>query len=447
MNIVFYSTCSTLFDGTTFHYENLPLNKSKLETLIKLYSEHNFSIVSQLPGMFLLDLSGNELEQKANNINYELLPSDATTNEISEKILSLNPSVVISITGFFRPFDWQGIKDGLIAQQLIQSGIKVLANSVQTQNICFDKILTQNFLEANNFSVPKSFSVDHELFWAERNNLDVKENLYKEYIFSKLQQMNYPIIIKDATGLSSFGMEVVTTVNQAKAFLTSKKNNGNKLIQELIEGQQFGVEVFGTPENYMISSPFQFSVNQYKITSPKQSVKAGPVVNQKFSDDNFYSELSRLCTLLNINGSAQIDLVYSNSKWYIIEINPRISGMTNTVCQSYNTNYLELLVKAALNIKLRKDDYKNQCVLSLKLPIIDEKTKNSLLTHTFIKQINQTKNDNAKQHREAGFCEIIIEGKNSTELKLNLDIIKQNYSELIDPGFYTQSIQLLKDME
>ena len=447
MNIVFYSTCSTVFDGTTFHYENLPLNKSKLETLIQLYPEHNFSIVAQLPGMFLLDLCGNELKQKSQGVKYELLSPDSTTSEISEKIISLNPSIAISITGFFRPFDWQGIKDGLIAEKLIQNGIKVLANSVQTQTICFDKILTQNFLETNNFSVPKSISVDHELFWAERNNLDVKENLYKEYVFSKLHQMNYPIIIKDATGLSSFGMEVVTTFNQAKAFLTSKKNNGNKLIQELIEGQQFGVEVFGTPENYMISSPFQFSVNQYKITSPKQSVKAGPVLNKNYNDDKFYSELNRLCTLLNINGSAQIDLVYSNSKWFIIEINPRLSGMTNTVCQSYNTNYLELLLKAALNIKLNKDDYEKQCVLSLKLPIIDEKTKNNLLTHSFIKQINQTKNDCAKQHREAGFCEIIIEGNNSIELKLNLDIIKQKYSELIDQGFYTQSIQLLKDME
>jgi len=444
MNIVFYSTCSTAFDGNTFHYANTPLCKDKLETVTELYPEHNFFVVAQQPGMFLLDLNNTELLQKAENVTYTLPETNATVQQIADTILSLNPDAAISITGFFRPFDWQGLKDGLIKKELEKHNVKVICNSAETQAICFYKNLTQSFLEQNGFKVPRSISIDHQLYWAERNHNEVLENLYKETILSQLKDFNYPVIIKDSTGLSSFGMEVVTTFNQAKAFLNSKKNNGNKLVQELVKGKQFGMEVFGTDENYLISDPFQFSVNQYGITSPKQSVKAGPVTKDEFKIGEIKAAVGRLCTLLNINGSAQIDLVFDGTEWYIIEINPRLSGMTNTVCQSWDTNYFKLLLSAALG---KKENLNQVPVLSVKLPLIEAETKNRLSEYNFIRQINQTQNDAAKQQRETGYCEIIIQALNSIELKNNLNTLKNNFPELIDEGFYEQSLTLLQDME
>lgn len=238
-------------------------------------------------------------------------------------------------------------------------------------------------------------------------------------------------------------MEVVSSFREAKSYLLSKKNNADKLVQELIIGEQFGIEIYGTKKNYTISKPFLFSVNKYKITSPKQSIKIGPVEKSKYKIKKLNKEITRLANLLNLNGIAQIDLVFDGKNWFFIEINPRISGMTNTVCESFYTNILILLTQKALNLKTK---IKNHKIMSIKLPLISEDEFNQLKKIEFIKQINQTENENAKQKRETGYCEIIIDEKNGT-LKQNLDKLKTNFPNLIEENFYIQAINMLPILE
>lgn len=441
MNLVFYSTCSTTYDGTTFHYANTPLCKEKLENYAKTHPDCNIFIVSQLPGMFLLDLTGSSLELKAQNIEYKILSSQSSIQNITDCIMEFKPDTAVAITGFFRPFDWQGIKDGIIAQKLETLGVRAICNSVKTEKICFDKQATQLFLENNKFPVPPAVYCDNQLYWAERNHQAVTDNPYKESIFTEIEQLKLPLIIKDTTGLSSFGMEVVTTLNQAKAYLNSKKNNGNKIIQEMIQGRQFGLEVYGNPGNYTISPVFEFSVNQYKITSPKQSVKAGPVTGAEYKLNELKDLVLRVCEQLQIKGSAQIDLVFDNKKWWIIEINPRLSGMTNTVCESINKNYFELLT-----CNNTKNDFIDGApVVSFKLPLIINEQKEKLAKFSFVKQINQVENEAAKQQRETGYCEIILKDSSKKVLLNDIDILKEKFPELIDSGFYEQAKILLKE--
>ena len=89
---------------------------------------------------------------------------------------------------------------------------------------CFDKTLTENFLSANGFFVPKSVHVNHELFWAERGNTQIKTNVYKEYVLSRIKSLNFPVIIKDTVGLSSYGMCVANTYAEAVHHLRSGKS-------------------------------------------------------------------------------------------------------------------------------------------------------------------------------------------------------------------------------
>lgn len=443
MRIVFYSTNSTVYDKENFHYFNFPKCKSNFEKLKLHFPFCDFFVVTQEPGIFLLDLKKDGFLNKSNKIEYIILPEKLNIFEISEKILELSPDIAISITGFYKPFDWQGIKDSLIAEELKKHNIKILCNNPKTQNICFNKQLFQLFLENHNFKTPKGIYINHELFWAERNRLEINENVYKEKIFYELEKLKFPVIIKDTTGLSSFGMEVVSSFREAKSYLLSKKNNADKLVQELIIGEQFGIEIYGTKKNYTISKPFLFSVNKYKITSPKQSIKIGPVEKSKYKIKKLNKEITRLANLLNLNGIAQIDLVFDGKNWFFIEINPRISGMTNTVCESFNTNILILLTQKALNLKTK---IKNHKIMSIKLPLISEDEFNQLKKIEFIKQINQTENENAKQKRETGYCEIIIDEKNGT-LKQNLDKLKTNFPNLIEEIFYIQAINMLPILE
>lgn len=414
MKIVIYSSNSNIFDGNIFHYYNFPENYKFWEK----YSEHNFVFVTELPGLFLLDINQNEIAYKAKNVEYIIRKPDA------DFIESLNPDVVIAATFWVIPFDWLPINDALIGEQLKNMNIKTYAHSVKTAQICFDKRMTHDFLLQNNFNVASGIYVHHELFWAERNHQEIKENFYKESVLYQIKKLNFPVVIKDTVGLSSYGMEVCTTYPQAAAFLKSKKNNGDKIVEEYIPGLQFGTEIHGSKETgWKVFYPFMFSVNKYGITSPKQSIKLGPVQNKKFNFDELESELKRLAMLMDFSGVAQIDLVFNKGKWFIIEINPRLSGMTQTIIESNN--------------KLP--------VFAFKLPIIDEQTIAELRNYPFIKHISQVVNDAAKQRRECGYCEIIFTGNTADQLKENLDILKEKYPDLIDKGFYESAQKMLID--
>ncbi len=414
MKLVFYSSNTNFFDGNIFHYYNYPSNKDFWEKILEKHPDWKLIFVTEAPGMFLIDIQNMTLSNISDKITYFLITPTA------KFIKNLEPDLVIAATFWVTPFDWLPISDSLIAEELSQMGIKVICNSAETSSICFNKKDTHDFLKLHNFNIAKAVYCHHELFWAERNHQELKDNPYKKYIFKQIEKLPLPLIIKDTSGLSSYGMEVCTTYNQAIGILNSKKNNGDKLIEEFIPGLQFGTEIHGTKDgDYTIFDPFLFSVNQYGITSPKQSIKLGPVTSKDFNLPELKNELLRLAQLLDINGIAQVDLIFNQGKWYIVEINPRLSGMTNSIIASQE----------------------NGLVMALKLPILSDKEIEELKNFDFILKISQVINDAAKQRRECGYCEIIFKlDKNKTQLYA----LKDKIPHLIDEGFYKQALEMCK---
>lgn len=414
MKVIFYSSNTNHFDGNIFHYYNYPSNTDFWEKFLQKHPDLQLIFISELPGMFLFDIKNNTLSEKSNNITYFLQAPTA------DFIYNLQPDLVIAATYWVTPFDWLPVSDALIAQELKQKGIEVICNSVNTASLCFDKKLTHDFLLQNNFNIAKAVYCHHELFWAERNHQELKDNPYKKFVFNQIKNLPLPLIIKDTSGLSSYGMEVCTTYNQAAGILNSKKNNGDKLVEEFIPGLQFGTEIHGNKKTgYKIFDPFLFSVNQYGITSPKQSIKLGPVINKDFNIPQLKSELKRLAELLEINGIAQVDLIFNDGKWFIVEINPRLSGMTNSIIASQENNM----------------------VMALKLPILTEEEINEIKKFDFILKISQVINDAAKQRRECGYCEIIF---NLDKEHSQLLFLKEKIPHLIDEGFYKQALEMCK---
>ena len=417
MKILIYSSNSNTFDGKNFHYYNYPTIASFWEK----YKNHNFIFIGSLPSPFLFDLENNKISKKASNVEYVVKKADA------ELILSYNPDLVIAASFWVTPFDWLAIKDAQIGQELkkLRPDLKIFCHPLKTCQLAFNKNQTRLFFEHNNFNHAKGIYVHHELYWAQRNHQKIEENFYKDAILYQIKELKLPLIIKDTCGLSSYGMEVCKTYNEVIGFLNSKKNKGDKLVEEFIPGLQFGTEIHGNKElGYKIFDPFIFSVNQYGITSPKQSIKMGPVNNQKYKIQNLKAELLRMANLLDFNGVAQVDLVFNlqEEKWYFIEINPRLSGMTQIILES--------------------KDNKKYC--ALKLPLLKKDEIEMVKTFDFVYHISQVENIAAKQKREEGYCEIIFGKVDSARaLENQLDELKIKIPHLIDEGFYSQAKKML----
>lgn len=412
MNILFYNSNTNNTDVANFCYSFFPSAKTDFENLAEKYPEHQFFVVAQKPGVFLLDLENGELASKAEKVQYHLLEKETSPKDFASFIQKLKPDLAISVSYWLSPFDWLSLQDSLIAEYLSEAQIRVLCNSLENQEMCFNKWETQLALETKGFTVPKSIYLSHDLFWAERSNKSIIHNPYKELIFYKLQKLDFPVVIKSLTGFSSYGMDVAKTFPEALHFLTQKSGNEDKIIQEYKDGLHFGLEIYGTKDCFEIKPPFKFSLNKYGITSPKQSVKIGPFYwdnteyEKKFKLSSLKSDMERLWKTFGFSGSIQVDLVFSENQWYIIEINPRLSGMTFTYAALENCSPQELLLKAVLP-NLEKEKPATEMLCTSKIPVQTKENFENLCKNPSIKRVFQIDNKLAKQKRDEGFCEIV----------------------------------------
>ena len=395
MRIVFYSTNSNVFDDETFKINVRPKNAAAFEKFCAAHPEHDFFCVTQKPGMFLPEVNND------NQICY--LPKDTDTETFSEKIISLKPDIAIAMTFWIEPYDWLPVSDALVAEKLEEHGVRTICHSVQTGLICFDKLRTHNELKRLGFAVSPAVFCDHDLYFCAGSNKEVIRNVYKESLLAQIKKLRLPLIIKDTTGLSSYGMTVAHTYGEVAGYLNSKRNNSNRLIEEFITGRQFGLEIYGVPGSYTVLPPFEFSVNQYGITSPKQSVKFGPCELPVVLRDMMF----KLAEWLGLYGVAQADLILDeNGDWHIIEVNPRLSGMSFTYACACRLSVFEMVYRACVEKKTLPQPA--PFVMSLKLPLITENQMKEILEIDGVSLLNQTNDLAAKQEREKGFCECII---------------------------------------
>lgn len=437
MKIVLYNTNSNNFEGKKISTKTLPSCKSQFDKLCTLYPDCEFVVVAQRPGTFLLDLEVESIKEKSEKVKYILIEENNSPNEIAEVILNENPNLAIATTFWVEPFDWLCVKDALIAEILQKNGIRTISHSKEIGIECFDKFRTHLLLEKLGLNVAKAVYVHHWLFICAGTKACVKENIYAECVLEQIKNLNYPVIIKDTVGLSSYGMQVVEDFEKAKQFLYSRRNNSDRIVEELIHGEQFGTEIHGTKGNYEVLPPLMFSVNKYGITSPKQSIKIGPVTNEKYKIKELQESLLKMANELEFSGIAQVDLVFSNGKWYIIEINPRLSGMTSTYAVSKQKSILEVLIEIALE---KNKNQNLEKVMNFKIPLVSQERMQELKKIESVKYISQIENYAATQKREVGYAEIII---SSEDLMSELEKIKMAFPELIEEIFYENAKNII----
>ena len=398
MRIVFYSSNSNTFDDKTFIISVLPQNAKGFSDFIASHPEHEFFCLTQKPAMFMP-------EEEAGLKNVIYLDQNTDTASFADQIIKLKPDLAIAMTYWVEPYDWLTVSDSLISQKLRESGIKTICNSLECGLVCFDKWRTYNELKGLGFEVPRTVFCDHDLYFCAGSNKEVLKNVYKESVLAQVKQLQLPLIIKDTTGLSSYGMTVAHTYGEVAGYLNSKRNNSNRLIEEFITGRQFGLEIYGVPGAYSVLPPFEFTVNQYGITSPKQSVKYGPC--------QLTEELKQMMMLLaqglGLCGVAQVDLILDDKgHWHIIEVNPRLSGMTFTYAVACGLSVFEMLYRACVEKKPLPQPCSD--VMSTKLPLKTMFQLQKILNIDGVRLLNQTNDLAAKQEREKGFCECITVG-------------------------------------
>jgi carbamoyl-phosphate synthase large subunit len=197
----------------------------------------------------------------------------------------------------------------------IDIGVKPIVSDLDVVETCLDKEKMYHFLIDNKFHSPRIYDDINS----------VKVELDKE-------NLNFPLVLKPQWGQGSIATEIVYNVDELEAaysFLTSKVKNtsishiehlnySNKLlIQEFITGQEFGVDCINDLDR----------INRAVVVKKKLAMRAGETDAAITVEDLQIQEtIERLGNTLKHVSIIDIDVIKSNDKVYIIDINPRFGG-------------------------------------------------------------------------------------------------------------------------
>ena len=357
MKVVVYSTGSSYgMIRNVKYFSAIPTMNEQWQRVRRHYAAYEFTIVSTKGyAAHLVDYDENKQEIAPEGVKLVVLDPSSDTDAYVEAIRKEAPSIAIAASYFGGAVDWETLKDALIADELRQTGIRAVSNSLYAAETFFDKWSTHNVLTEKGFPVAKATHIPAVYQKLANENPALFSNVYLDLAFHRIRQMEFPVIVKPAGASGSGGVFVAADFEKAKENILSRDDATDLIVEEMLKGEQFGTEIHGTKGNYTILPPFKFNLNAEGIIESREKIKYGPITDKKYRIDELRSMLRRLAEEMGIEGCAQVDLAFDGNKWSIIEVNPRISGMTSASAALESRYALEVCIESCLDRKINYD--------------------------------------------------------------------------------------------
>lgn len=221
-----------------------------------------------------------------------------------------------------------------------EEDILLMVSNEKVLDICYNKLHMNDFLKKNNFLVPKTY-----------------ENINDFMVAKENYEIDFPVIIKPIYGSGSASTYIVNCIEKMKALF----QNG-MLIQELIDGQEYGIDVF----NDMHNKPVRCVVKKKISMRSGETDKAISVKNKDIQNNAI-----RLAECLKHFGNLDCDMIMRDNNIYIIDLNPRFGG-GYPATHATGTNLLKMTLDIAYGNEIAQqfDDYKESVLVMKEVSIV-----------------------------------------------------------------------------
>lgn len=183
-------------------------------------------------------------------------------------------------------------------QRFLDIGTIPIVSDLEVVEMCFDKYMMYDFLIRNGIKTIKSY-IDKEKFYC-----DVGEGV-----------INYPVFVKPIKGSASVNISKVTTKEEIELLF---KNHDNLMIQEYMDGIEFGADVY---IDLISNEPVAI------FTKEKIAMRAGETDKAvSIKDRRLFELINSFVKIAGFKGVIDIDLFKVNDEFYISEVNPRFGG-------------------------------------------------------------------------------------------------------------------------
>jgi carbamoylphosphate synthase large subunit len=194
------------------------------------------------------------------------------------------------------------------------------------------------------------------------------------------------MVLKQGHGQGGVGIEVATNHQDLMEYL---KKFGSALAEDFVDGVEISVEVLGWKGNYIPLVPVYKGKTTIDGKHPLFKVKQAPLeidgIDNSKNNGTIRELALKICRLMGIEGSADLDLIFDGKKNLVLEINTRPSGTRYLTAASCNINPLQEMVDMATGtwnpgqVPIRMKDY-----FAMEVPVGDLSSKrNSYLYRSF----------------------------------------------------------------
>lgn len=177
-------------------------------------------------------------------------------------------------------------------------GVEPVISDYQKVEMCFDKYEMYKFLIKNGFNTAKTY-IDKDMFY---EDLDANK-------------INFPVFVKPARGSASLN---INKINNKEELETVWKQANNLIIQEFMDGQEYGADCY---IDMISKEPVAIFVKK------KIKMRAGETDKSvSVKDEKLFEIIKNFIKVAEFKGIIDIDIFEMNGEYYISEVNPRFGG-------------------------------------------------------------------------------------------------------------------------
>lgn len=183
-------------------------------------------------------------------------------------------------------------------EKFAEIGVKVIGSSQKLCELSLNKWKMFKWLEEHEYNCAKSY-IDKEKFFR-----DVEDGI-----------IDYPVFVKPICGSASLSISKVYNKEAVELLFA---NDSNLMIQEFLDGQEIGADVYIDMISGEVVSIF---------TKKKIVMRAGETDKSiSFKNSELYTLIEKFVKESGYKGQIDIDLFEIDGKYYISEVNPRFGG-------------------------------------------------------------------------------------------------------------------------
>ena len=251
----------------------------------------------------IADTTGNGLNTELADKSYLLDPPD--WEPLAEVALAERVAAVISISG---P-DHRNLRDSHLKEYLEREhAIPTLANPLPAARIAVDKGETKRWLARNGFPVT-----------AGRTVVDAAEA--RQVALS----LGVPVVVKSLADSGGVGLQVIRGLED---LLQLKMRSYPALIEKFVAGPEFSVEVLNFNGEALPLLPVYKGCTNLDAIHPMERVKLAPAPLDAVDTARLRRLAKEIVQGLDLQPTADVDIVWGDNGPQVLEINPRFGGVT-----------------------------------------------------------------------------------------------------------------------